>query len=98
MAELHLYDVLVRPVVTEKSAVQSDELNQYVFEVAPQANKIQIKEAVELIFEVNVVKVNTMIMPAKRGRRGRNWYLRSRQWKKAIVTVQDGQKIELFNL
>lgn len=98
MAELHLYDVLVRPVVTEKSAIQSDELNQYVFEVAPQANKIQIKEAVELIFEVSVVKVNTMVMPAKRGRRGRNWYLRSRQWKKAIVTVQDGQKIELFNL
>jgi large subunit ribosomal protein L23 len=98
MAELHLYDVLVRPVVTEKSAVQSDELNQYVFEVAPEANKIQIKEAVELIFEVTVVKVNTMVMPAKRGRRGRNWYLRSRQWKKAIVTVQDGQTIELFNL
>ncbi|MBL8161142.1 MAG: 50S ribosomal protein L23 [Anaerolineae bacterium] len=98
MAELHLYDVLVRPVVTEKSAVQSDELNQYVFEVAPEANKIQIKEAVELIFEVAVVKVNTMVMPAKRGRRGRNWYLRSRQWKKAIVTVQDGQTIELFNL
>ncbi len=63
-----------RPVVTEKAAVQSDELNQYVFEVAPEANKIQIKEAIEVIFEVDVVKVNTMVMPAKRGRRGRNWY------------------------
>jgi len=98
MAELHLYDVLKRPVITEKSAVQSDELNQYVFEVAPDANKIQIKEAVQVIFEVNVVKVNTMVMPAKRGRRGRNWYVRSRQWKKAIVTLAADQTIELFNL
>lgn len=98
MAELHLYDVLKRPVITEKSAIQSDELNQYVFEVAPGANKIQIKEAVEVIFEVNVVKVNTMVMPAKRGRRGRNWYVRSRQWKKAIVTLLPDQTIELFNL
>ena len=97
MAELHLYDVLRRPVVTEKSAIQSDELNQYVFEVAPEANKIQIKEAVEVIFEVEVVKVNTMVVPAKRGRRGRNWYMRSKQWKKAIVTLAEDQKIELFN-
>lgn len=98
MAEIHLYEVLKRPVITEKSAVQSDELNQYVFEVAPDANKIQIKEAVELIFEVTVLNVNTMVQPAKRGRRGRNWYLRSRQWKKAIVTVAPDDKIELFNL
>ncbi len=97
MAELHIYDVLRRPVISEKTAVMSDELNQYVFEVADNANKIQIKEAVEVIFEVDVVKVNTMVVPAKRGRRGRNWYLRSRQWKKAIVTLADDQKIELFN-
>lgn len=98
MAELHLYDVLKRPVITEKSAVQSDELNQYVFEVAPDANKIQIKEAIEVIFDVSVVKVNTMVMPAKRGRRGRNWYVRSRQWKKAVVSLAADQTIELFNL
>jgi large subunit ribosomal protein L23 len=98
MTELHIYDVLRRPVVTEKATVMGDELNQYVFEVAPEANKIQIKEAIELLFEVDVKKVRTMVMPAKRGRRGRNWYLRSRQWKKAIVTLQPGQKIELFNL
>ena len=97
MADLHLYDVIRRPVVTEKSAIQSDELNHYVFEVAQDANKIQIKEAVEVIFEVDVVKVNTMIVPAKRGRRGRNWYLRSRQWKKAVVTLAKDQTIELFN-
>ena len=97
MAELHIYDVLRRPVVSEKTAVLTDEKNQYVFEVADEANKIQIKEAVEVIFEVEVVKVNTMIVPAKRGRRGRNWYLRSKQWKKAVVTLATDQTIELFN-
>ena len=97
MAELHIYDVLRRPVVSEKSAVMTDEKNQYVFEVAEEANKIQIKEAIEVIFEVEVVKVNTMIVPAKRGRRGRNWYLRSKQWKKAVVTLATDQTIELFN-
>lgn len=97
MAELHIYDVLRRPVVSEKTAIMSDERNQYVFEVADEANKIQIKEAVEVIFDVEVVKVNTMVVPAKRGRRGRNWYLRSRQWKKAVVTLAADQKIELFN-
>lgn len=100
MAELHLYDVLRRPVITEKSTALVDDENKYVFEVAPNANKIQIKEAVEEIFELygQVLKVNTMIMPAKRGRRGRNWYIRSRQWKKAIVTVEDGATIELFSV
>jgi len=97
MAELHIYDVLRRPVVSEKTAVMTDEKNQYVFEVAEESNKIQIKEAVEVIFEVEVVKVNTMIVPAKRGRRGRNWYLRSKQWKKAVVTLAKDQTIELFN-
>lgn len=97
MPELHIYDVIRRPVVTEKSTIQADDLNQYVFEVASGANKVQIKEAVEVIFEVKVKKVNTMVMPAKRGRRGRNWYLRSKQWKKAVVTLAEGDKIELFN-
>ncbi len=97
MPELHIYDVIRRPVVTEKSTIQADDLNQYVFEVAPGSNKVQIKEAVEVIFEVKVKKVNTMVMPAKRGRRGRNWYLRSKQWKKAVVTLAEGDKIELFN-
>lgn len=100
MAELHLYDVIRRPVITEKSTALVDDDNKYVFEVAPNANKIQIKEAVEEIFDLEgqVLKVNTMVMPAKRGRRGRNWYIRSRQWKKAIVTVEDGASIELFNV
>ncbi|MCY3832959.1 MAG: 50S ribosomal protein L23 [Chloroflexi bacterium] len=100
MAELHLYDVIRRPVITEKSTDLAERQNKYVFEVARKANKIQIKEAVEEIFELEgkVVKVNTMVMPAKRGRRGRNTYVRSRQWKKAIVTLEEGVSIELFNV
>lgn len=98
MAELHIYDILRRPVISEKSNVMAGEMGQFVFEVAPNANKIQIREAVEVIFGVDVVKVNTMIMPAKRGRRGRKWYKRSQQWKKAIVTLEPGQTIGIFNV
>jgi large subunit ribosomal protein L23 len=97
MADLHLYDVIKRPVITEKSNLQSTDLNQYVFEVSETANKIQIKEAVQVIFDVAVIQVRTMIQPAKRGRRGRKWYMRSKQWKKAIVTLAEGDEIELFN-
>jgi large subunit ribosomal protein L23 len=96
--ELHLYDIIRRPVITEKQSILSDELGQYVFEVARGANKIQIKEAVEVIFDVKVKKVNTMVMPAKIGTRGRNKYQRSQEWKKAIVTLNEGYKIELFNV
>ena len=98
MAELHLYDVLVRPVITERSTALADELGQYVFEVALGANKRQIKEAIETIFEVKVKKVNTLIMPAKRGRRGRYEYWRTQEWKKAIVSLQPGDKLELFDV
>lgn len=97
MADLHIYDVIKRPLITEKSTVQVDDLNQYVFEVALNANKIQIKEAVEVIFEVDVEKVRTMVQPAKRGRRGRSWYMRTKQWKKAVVTLAEGNEIDLFN-
>ena len=96
--QLHIYDVIRRPVITEKSHQMVDAGNQYVFEVEQRANKVQIKEAVEKIFDVNVVKVNTMIMPAKRGRRGRKMYVRAKPWKKAVVTLQPGQEITLFNV
>ena len=96
MAELHIYDVIRRPVITEKSTIQVDDLNQNVFEVANEANKIQIKEAVEVIFDVEVTKVRTMVQPAKRGRRGRAWYMRTKKWKKAVVTLAEGEEIDLF--
>jgi large subunit ribosomal protein L23 len=98
MPDLHVYDVIRRPVITEKSSMLMDDENQYVFEVALNANKIQVREAIELIFDVEVTKVNTMIMPAKRGRRGRRWYMRTKAWKKAIVTLAPGEKIELFDV
>jgi len=100
MPELHPYDVIKRPVVTEKSNLMASDLNQYVFEVANNANKIQIKDAVELIFDIpgKVLKVRTVVMPAKRGRRGRKMYIRVRQWKKAIVTLEAGEQLELFNV
>lgn len=93
---MNLYDVLIRPVVTEKSNMLSEQ-SKYVFEVAMNANKRQIKEAIETIFDKKVVKVNTMIMPAKRGQRGRRTYMRTSQWKKAIVTLAAGETLEIFN-
>ena len=89
---LHLYDVIKRPVITEKSHEMAEELNQYAFEVDMRANKIQITEAVFKIFDVDVLNVQTMIMPAKRGRRGRQVYTRQGAWKKAIVTLRPARR------
>jgi len=96
MSELHIYDVIVRPVITEKTQRQIADLNVYVFEVSPLANKPQIKEAVETIFNVDVLKVRTAMMPAKMGQRQRKLYIRKKAWKKAMVTVKPGQTIEQF--
>ncbi len=98
MADLHLYDIIMRPVVTEHSTRLVEGKNQYVFEVHRDATKPQIKMAVETIFDKKVVKINTMIMPAKRGLRGRRAYWRSKEWKKAIVTLSPGDKIDLFEV
>lgn len=95
--ELHLYDIIRRPIISEKANLVSDTLNQYTFEVDVRSNKIQIKDAIEIIFDVDVLKVNTMVMPPKRGRRGRKFYIRKSKWKKAIVTVAQGQQIPLFD-
>jgi large subunit ribosomal protein L23 len=95
---LHLYDVIKRPVITEKSTEMAERNNQYVFEVDMRANKIQIADAVVRIFDVDVLKVNTMIMPAKRGQRMRRMYRRQSAWKKAVVTVPAGQRIPIFEV
>jgi len=91
---MHTYDVLRRPLVTEKSTVLA-ERNKYCFEVARDANKTQIKEAVEKAFKVKVVSVNVMTVPGKMRRAGRQRGMTS-PWKKALVTVEEGNKIELF--
>ncbi len=92
---LHLYDIIRRPVITEKTDRLADELNQYVFEVHPRANKAMVKKAVEEIFGVDVLRVRIINMPAKISRRWRRPYVRVKAWKKAIVTVAPDQKIEL---
>lgn len=91
------YDVIIRPIITEKSNLVSADLNQYTFEVAMNANKIQVKGAIELVFGVPVMNVNTMVMPKKRARRGRKFYVRKAAWKKAVVTVASGHTIDLFS-
>ena len=93
-----LYDVLIRPIVTEKSAFQSAALGQYVFEVANSATKAQIKEAVEVLFDVAVIRVNVVNIPPKRSRRLRNRRLLIRKpgYKKAVVTLAPGDTIDVF--
>ena len=92
--ELHPYAVLIRPIITEKSTVLTG-ADKYVFEVDVRANKNQIKEAVQLAFNVRVSEVNTMNMKGKPKRFGRKVVNRP-DWKKAVVTLVHGDKIELF--
>lgn len=91
---MHLYEVLRRPLITEKSTLLKEQ-NRYAFEVASGASKRQIKEAVEAAFKVNVVKVNVMNVPGKMRRMGRRQVM-TPSWKKAIVTLKTGQKIEFY--
>jgi large subunit ribosomal protein L23 len=94
----NIYDILRRPIITEKSSYQSAVLNQYAFEVDPSATKAQIKEATETLFDVTVVRVNVMNHPAKRNRRMKNRRLLVRKagYKKAIVTLSPGDSIDVF--
>ena len=89
-------DVIRRPLVTEKSTILSRANNQYVFAVDLKANKQEIREAVSTLFNVKVLDVNTSIIPGEPKRRGR-MMTRTTKWKKAVVTLADGQKIDLFD-
>ncbi|MDY0058472.1 MAG: 50S ribosomal protein L23 [Myxococcota bacterium] len=90
-----VYQVLKRPVITEKSQVMKDELNQVTFEVHKDANKIDIARAVEQIFKVKVVKVNTQTVAAKPKRLGKHLGVRP-EWKKATVTLAAGEAIDFY--
>ena len=88
--------VIKRPIVTEKS-MRGSETGKYTFQVADEANKLTIKDAVEELFDVTVTKVNTITIPGRLKRRGQRVY-RVRGYKKAIVTLVPGQKIDLESL
>jgi large subunit ribosomal protein L23 len=95
--QIHWRNIIRRPVVTEKSNFQVDLYNQYTFAVNPRANKLQVKEAVELAWpDVTVEKVRIANMPPKRARRWRRVTTRKPGWKKAIVTLTPGDSIDLF--
>ncbi len=93
-----IYDILRRPLITEKTSFQSSNLNQFTFEVGPKANKQQIKEAVEAMFDVTVLRVNVINRPAKvaRSLRSRRRQVRRGGYKKAIVTLKPGDNIDVF--
>jgi large subunit ribosomal protein L23 len=92
--QLYAYGIIVRPLITEKAQIMTG-LNKYAFEVDKRANKMQIKEAIEVAFNVSVREVNTCMMKGKRKRMGRR-LTKMPDWKKAMVTLAPGEKIELF--
>ncbi|MGB5619033.1 MAG: 50S ribosomal protein L23 [Desulfobacterales bacterium] len=89
------YDIIIRPVVTEKTNIQKEAANQVTFEVDRKANRIEVRRAIERIFNVRVANVRTMQIRGKFKRRGRVLGKR-RDWKKAIVTLRPGERIEFF--
>jgi large subunit ribosomal protein L23 len=94
---MHWREIIRRPVITEKSNFLASEYNQYTFVVDARANKMQIRDAVELAWpDVAVEKVRVANMPAKRARRWRRITVRKPRWKKAVVTLTPGDRIDLF--
>ena len=94
-----LHNVLVRPLVTEKTNRNSSKYNQYSFVVADEATRTMVKDAVETLFDVTVARVNILNAPAKRGRRAktRRLLVRRAGYKKAIITLAEGSKpLEIF--
>ena len=92
-----IYSVIRRPLVTEKSMGLKDLYNQVTFEVRKDASKTEIRQAVEELFEARVESVNTMIVRGKRRRVGRSFGRRP-NWKKAVVTLAEGEQIEALEL
>ncbi|RJP20147.1 MAG: 50S ribosomal protein L23 [Candidatus Abyssobacteria bacterium SURF_5] len=89
------HQIIRRPAISEKGTILTERHNKYVFEVATDANKLQVKQAVEEIFKVTVTRVNTMRVAGKKKRvRYKVGY--TPEWKKAIVTLKQGDRIELF--
>jgi large subunit ribosomal protein L23 len=93
-----IYDILRRPLVTEKSSYQSGSLNQFSFVVVESVTRTQVKDAIETLYDVNVARVNIINVPAKRARRlrSRRMSIRKQGFKKAIVTLAEGQTLPIF--
>ena len=94
MSEFNPYSILSRPLLTERSTILKEKFNQYVFEVTPAATKPDIKRAVEELFKVKGERVRTMNVLGQNKRMGRSVGKRP-DWKKAIVTLGEGQRIDL---
>ncbi len=89
------YDTIIRPLVTEKTTMQKDDYNQYSFEISPKANRVDVRKAIEAIFDVNVKGVSIMNVKGKVKQRGRIVGKR-KNWKKAVVALNAGDRIEFF--
>ena len=89
------YDIIQTASLTEKATLLTEKHNKYVFRVSPRANKIQIKHAIETLFQKKVLDVNTCNYAGKKKRERTQNYGRKNHWKKAIVTLKEGEKIEL---
>lgn len=92
-------EILVRPIITEKAEILSEDLNKYSFIVNRKANKVEIRKAIEKMYNVQVESVNTMVMPGKsKNRTTRSGILQGRvpAYKKAVVTLVEGEEIDFF--
>jgi len=92
---MDMYQVVIKPLVTEKGTMMLSEGNWVTFRVHPDANKIEVREAIQKIFSVSVLQVNTQIVRGKRKRFGKTMG-QSKAWKKAMVRLKEGDKIETF--
>jgi large subunit ribosomal protein L23 len=92
---MDMYQVVIKPLVTEKGTMMLSEGNWVTFKVHPDANKIEVREAVQKIFSVSVLQVNTQVVRGKRRRFGKTMG-QSKTWKKAMVRLKEGDKIEIF--
>lgn len=89
------YNTIIRPLLTEKITATQEESGKFFFEVRKDANKVEIRKAIESLFSVRVRKVNTMIVHGEQKRRGQHYY-KKKSYKKAVVTLFEGDTIELF--
>lgn len=94
---MNIYDVIQKPLITEKSSLEKDNRNILAFQVHNDANKLEIKKAVECIFKVDVIEVRTLMVAGKMKRFGKKLGKRS-NWKKAYVTLKPGSSVDFFEV